>query len=92
MRDLGERLLHEGDSTYVDITGQDEPPIDSPFVSRKNTATGPSGGGQMDVDPEARRRMRGKTRPVSLEQPTGSPVNANLDAAPQEAERDHDDE
>ena len=35
--------------------------------------------------------MRGKTRPISLEQPTDSPVNASPDAAPQEAERDHDD-
>ena len=26
MRDLGERLLHEGDFSYEDITGQDEPP------------------------------------------------------------------
>ena len=40
MRDLGERLLHEGDFSYEDITGQDEPP----------------------VDPESRRRLRGKTR------------------------------
>ena len=45
----------------------------------------------MDVDPEARRRMRGKTRPISLEQSTIPPVNASLDAAPQETERDHDD-
>ena len=44
--------------------------MDSPFVSSKNTATGPSG---------------------SLEQSTSAPCNANLDAAPQEAERDHDD-
>ena len=43
------------------------------------------------MDPEARRRMRGKTRPISLEQSTSAPVNANLDAAPQVAERDHDD-
>ena len=35
--------------------------------------------------------MRGKTRPIRLEQPTSSPVNASPDAAPQEAERDHDD-
>ena len=45
----------------------------------------------MNVDPEARRRMRGKTRPISLEQSTSALVTANLDAAPQEAERDHDD-
>ena len=57
MRDLGERLLHEGDFPHEDITGQDEPPVDSPFVSRKNTSTGPSGKGQMDVDPEARRHQ-----------------------------------
>ena len=66
MRDLGERLLHEGDFSCEDITGQDEPPEDSPFVSRKNRSTGPSGEGQMDVDPEARRRMKGKPDPSAL--------------------------
>ena len=91
MRDLGERLLHEGDISYEDITGQDEPPVDSPPAPRENTATGPSGEGQMDVDPEARRRMRGKTRPISLEQSTSPLVNASFEAAPQEAERKHDD-
>ena len=45
----------------------------------------------MDVDPEARRRMRGKTRPISLEQSTSALINTNSDAAPQEAENDHDD-
>ena len=33
--------------------------------------------------------MRGKTRPISLEQSTSALVKANFDAAPQEAERDH---
>ena len=47
MRGVGERLLHEGDFPDEDITGQDEPPVDSPFVSRKNKATGPSGKGRM---------------------------------------------
>ena len=60
MRVLGERLLHEGDFPCEDITGQDEPPVDSSFISRENTATGPSGKEQMDVDPEARRRMMRK--------------------------------
>ena len=78
MRDLGERLPHEGDFPYEDIT-------------RHTENTGPSGKEQMDVEPEARRRMRGKTRPISPEQSTSALVNANLDAAPQEAERDHDD-
>ena len=76
MRDLGERRLHEGDFSYEDITGQDEPPVESPPAQRENTGTrppGPDGEGHMDVDPEARRRMRGKTRLISLEQPTGSP-------------------
>ena len=45
----------------------------------------------MDVNPEARRRMRGKTRPISPEQSTSGLINTNLDAAPREAERDHDD-
>ena len=91
VRDLGERPLHEGDFSYEDITGQDEPPVDSPPAPRENTATGLDGEGQMDVDPEARKRMRRKTRPISLEQSASPPVNANLDATPQEAERDHDD-
>ena len=87
MRDLGERPQHEGDFPDEDITGQDEPPVDSPFVSRKNTATEPSSEEHMDVEPEERRRMRAKTRPISLEQSTSALVNANFDAAPQEAER-----
>ena len=40
MRDLGERLLHEGDFSYKDITGQDDPPVDSPPQPEENTATG----------------------------------------------------
>ena len=39
MRDLGERLLHAGDFSYEDITGQDEPPVDSPTAPEENTAT-----------------------------------------------------
>ena len=91
MRDLGERLQREGDFSYEDITGQDEPPVGSPPAPGENTATVSDGEEQMDVDPDARRRMRGKTRPISLEQPTSSPVNASTDATPQEAERNHDD-
>ena len=94
MRDLGERLLHENDFSYEDITGQDEPPVDSPPTQGESTATRPpgrDGEGHMEVDPEGRRRMRGKTQPISLEQPAGSPVDARPDATPQEAERDHDD-
>ena len=61
MRDMGERLLHEGDFSYEGITGQDDPPADSPLAPRENTATGPGGEGQMDVG------RRGKTRPIRLE-------------------------
>ena len=88
----GERPLHEGDFSYEDITGQDEPPVDSPPEQGENTATGPpgpDGEGQMDVDPEARRRVRGKTRHISLEQPTVSPVNASPDATRQESETEN---
>ena len=70
MRDLGERLLQEGDFSYEDITGQDEPPVDSSPAPEENTATEhqkPDGEGQMDVDLESRRRMRGKTRVTSPE-------------------------
>ena len=90
MRDLGERQQHEGDFPEENITEQDEPQVDSSFTSRKNKATGSSSKEQMDVEPEARGRMRGKTRPISPEQSTSALVNANFDAAPQE-ERDHDD-
>ena len=94
MRDLGERLLHEGDLSHEDISGQDEPTVDSPPAPRENTVTrppGPNGEKQTDVDPETQRRMRRKTRPVSPEQPTISPVNANTDTTRQEAEGDRDD-
>ena len=94
MRDLGERLLHEGDFSYEDITGQDEPPVDSPPAPEENTATGHQkhdGEGQTDVDPESRRRMRGKTRLTSLEQPSASPASASPETTQQEAEEDHDD-
>ena len=39
MRDFGERLLHEGEFSYQDITGQDEPPVDSPPAPEENTGT-----------------------------------------------------
>ena len=41
--------------------------------------------------PKNGNELKKKTRPISLEQPTNSPVNASPDATPQEAERDHDD-
>ena len=94
MRDLGERQPHEGDFSYEDITGQVEPPVDSPPAPKENTVTrppGPNGERQMDVDPEARRRMRGQTRLISLEQTTVAPVNASTDTTRQEAERNRDD-
>ena len=82
MRDLGERVLHEGDFSYEDITGQDEPPVDSSPAAEENTATEhqkPDGEGQMDVDPESRRRMRGKPRLTSLEQPSAPTANTRPD-------------
>ena len=45
----------------------------------------------MDVDPEPRRRMRGKTRLISLEQPSVPHANKSPDTTQQEAEEDHDD-
>ena len=94
MRDLGERLLHEGDFSYEDITGQEERPVDSPLAPGENTVTrppGPNREGQMDVDPEARRRIRGKTRLISPEQPNAPLSNATTDTARQETAGDHDD-
>ena len=93
MRDLGERLLHEGDFSYEDITGQDEPPVDSPPAPEENTETEhpkPDGEGQMDVD-RTRRRMRGKSRLTSLEQPPAPTANTSPDTAQQETKEDHDD-
>ena len=42
MRDLGERLLHEGDFSFEDITGQDEPPVDSPPALRETQRQDPA--------------------------------------------------
>ena len=94
MRDLGERLSHEGDFSYGDITGQDEPPVDSPPAPEENTTTGhqkPGGEGQMDADPEPWRRMRRKTRPTSQEQPSGPTANTCPETTQQETKEDHDD-
>ena len=43
MRKLGDRLLHDGGFSYEDITGQDEPPVDSPPVPGESTVTKPPG-------------------------------------------------
>ena len=39
---------------------------------------------QMDVDPESRRRMRGKTRLIGLEQPSAPTANTGPDTSQQE--------
>ena len=65
--------------------------MDSP--PQETTVTrlpGPNGEGQMDVDPEARRRMRGKTY-LSVLNDQRLPVNASTDTTRQEAEGDRDD-
>ena len=93
MRDLGERSLHEGDFSYEEITGHEEHPVDL-STPGENTAIGhqkPGGEGQMDVDPESRRRMRRKTRMTSLEQPSVPPANTSPDTTQQETKEDHDD-
>ena len=48
------------------------------------------GEGQMDVDPESRRRMRGKNRLTSPEQPSVPPANTSPDITQQETEENHD--
>ena len=61
MKKLGERLLQEGDFPYEDITGQDEPPVDSPPAPAPggSTVTKPQERGRTnEVDPDVRRRMR----------------------------------
>ena len=45
----------------------------------------------MGVEPDVRRRMRGKTRTVNADQPTAPPTNAAADTAPQETVGEHDD-
>ena len=42
MRDLGERPQHEDDFPDADITGQDEPPVDSSSTSRKTKRQNPA--------------------------------------------------
>ena len=45
----------------------------------------------MDVDPESRRRVRGKTRLTSLEQPSAPTANTSPDTTQQQTQEDHDD-
>ena len=93
-KDLGERPLHEGNVSYEDITGQDEPPVDSTSATEENTATEhqkPDGEGQMNVDPESRRRMRVKTKLTSPEQPSPPTANTSPDTTQQETKENHDD-
>ena len=59
-----ERLVQESDFSYEDITGQHEPPVDSPPAPGESTVTQPprpSGEEPTEVDPDVRKRMRGKT-------------------------------
>ena len=94
MKKLGEQLLHDGDFLYEDITGQDEPPVDSPPVPGERTVTKPprpSGEEPMEVEPDGRRRMRGKTRTVGTDHQTAPPSNATTDTPRQETAGDHDD-
>ena len=53
---------------------------------------GPSGEESMEVGPDVRRRMRGRTRSVSTDQPTAPPSIATTDTVQQETAGDHDDE
>ena len=90
MRNLGERLLHAGDLSYEDITGQDGPHVDSPTVPEGNTAARhqkPHGKGQMDVDPESQRRMRGKDRLIGSEQPLAPTADTSSDTTQQERQK-----
>ena len=82
MRDLGERLLHEGDFSYEHITGQDEPPVDSPPAPEENTATGLQ---------KNRYVCDEKNRLTSLEQPSAPTANTSPDTTQQETKEDHDD-
>ena len=74
MSDVGERLLHEGDFSYEDITGYEEVPVDLPTPG-ENTATGhqkPDGGGQMDVEPRISKTHARKNQTDQLRTTIGS--------------------
>ena len=76
---LGERQLQEGDFSYEDITGKDDPPVDSPLAPGDSTVSkppGPSGEGPMEVGPDARRRKK---------------LELSVPLARQETAGDHDD-
>ena len=91
MRKLGERPLQHGDFQSEDITGQGEPPVDNPPVpGRKHNDQTPKTE-PMEVEPDVWRRLRGKARTVSTDQPTAPHSNATTDTARQETEGDHDD-
>ena len=51
----------------------------------------PDGDGHMDVDPEARRRVRGKTRLIGSEQPSAPTADTSSGTTQQETEEDQDD-
>ena len=89
------RPFHDDDETdTVTEHMRDLGAVDSPPTQGESTATGlpgPDSEGQMDVEPEEWKRVKEKTPPVSPEQSTSALINTNSDAAPREAERDHDD-
>ena len=69
----GRRLPHP-----ENITGHDEPPVDTPPVPGESTVTrppGPSGKEPIKVEPDVPRRMRGKTRIVSTDQSSLIPTH-----------------
>ena len=78
VRDLGERLLHEGDFSCEDITGQDEPPVDSTSTRRKHS------------DRTSKTRWRRTNGWTSLEQPSAPTANTSLDTTQQQTKEDHD--
>ena len=68
--------------------------MDSPPELGESTLTKPPGPTEeepMEVEPDVRRRMQGKTRTVSTDQPTAPSSNRTADAGRQETAEDHDD-
>ena len=94
MRKLENECYTTGEFPYENITGQDEPQVDSSPATKESTVARPSassGEDPVEVEPDVRRRMRGKTRTARTDQPTTPLSEATTDTARQETVGDHDD-
>ena len=82
------REIHEKERVeHAELQGQHEKYMkrNAPTEHQK-----PDGEGQMDVDLESRRRMRGKNRLTSLEQPSAPTANTSPDTSQQQTQEYHE--